>query len=143
MAAGRKCLVDTYRNRCQQGANKQKRGHDKRRAGVFDPAQIHDRQDGQDKQAQGQRVWLKLGQRRGHRGHAGRNPYRCREDVIDHQRRRGQQPGSFAKILARHGVAAAAAGIRSDGLPVAKKDDHQQDQNSRDDGEKVLRAGYS
>ncbi len=88
-------------------------------------------------------MWLKFGQCRGHRGHAGRDPYRRGQDVVDHQRRSGQQPCFLTQVLSGHGVAAAAAGIGSNGLPIAEIDDHQQDQNGGDDRQKVLRPEHA
>ena len=83
-------------------------------------------------------MWLKFGQRRGHRSHAGRDAHRRGQDVIDHQRGCGKQTCFFPQVLRCHGVAAAAARVCGNGLPIAKIDDHQQDQNGRNDGNQVL-----
>jgi hypothetical protein len=59
-------------------------------------------------------------------------------DVIDHQRRCGKQPCSFAQVFRRHGIAATTAGVGSNGLSIAEKDDYQQDQDGGDDRQQVL-----
>ena len=83
---------------------------------------------------------LKFGQCGGHRGHAGGDTYGRGQDVVDHQRCSGQEPCFLTQVLRGDGIAAAAAWIGSNGLPIAEIDDHQQDENGGDDGQKVLGA---
>ena len=59
------------------------------------------------------------------------------QDVVDHQRRGGHQAGAGTQVFAGDGVGAAAGGIGRDRLAVAEKDDAQQDQNDRDDGDQM------
>jgi hypothetical protein len=59
------------------------------------------------------------------------NADRDRQDVVNQQRRRGDETGELAKILASDDIRAAAAGIRVHGLAVREHDDGK---NGRDDG---------
>src|ERR1700739_3618552 len=140
MAAGCEGLIYAHRNQGQQGADQEKGGQDEGSAGILYSAKVHDRQDGQNQQAQSQGVGLKFGQCGGHRRYAGGDAYGRGQDVVDHQRRGGGEPRFFTQILAGDGVAAAAARVSSDGLAIAEIDDHQQDQNGGDYGQKVLGA---
>ena len=106
----------------------------------FTPRRFTIGQDGQNQQADSQGVRLKFGQGRSHRGHAGGYAYRRGQDVIDHQGRGGQQPCFFAQVLGRDGVATAAARVGGNGLSITEIDDHQQDENGDNDGQKVLGA---
>ncbi len=63
------------------------------------------------------RVWgSRRGKGRDQRAHARGDADGRVEDVVDHQRRGGEQAGVRAEVLRRDGVAAAAVGVGVDGL---------------------------
>jgi hypothetical protein len=75
--------------------------------------------------------------------HATRHRHGDGEDVVDQERRPRDERRDLAEVLLRHDVAAAAARVGVDGLPVAGHHDHEQhaddDRNGRD-GPPRLRA---
>ena len=54
---------------------------------------------------------------------AGGDAHADIEEVVEHQRRGGQQAAAAAQVFAGHGVRAAAVGVGGDGLAVAEEDD--------------------
>ena len=48
------------------------------------------------------------------------------QDVVEHQRRGGEQAGAGAQVLLGHGVRPAAVRIGRDRLPVREVDHHEQ-----------------
>ena len=69
---------------------------------------------------------------------AGRDRHRDGEDVVDEQRRAGDQRRVLAEVLAAHDVAAAAARVGEDRLAVRERDDREQDRDrDRDRDQRV------
>jgi len=73
------------------------------------------------------------GNGRRQRRYTGGDTHSGRQDVIDHQRRGGQQACLFAQILAGHRIRAAAVRICLNRLTIAEEHDRQQDQDRRND----------
>ncbi len=65
------------------------------------------------------------------RRYAGRDTHRCRQDVVDHQRRGRQQPRAIAQVFARDRERAAPVRVRLDRLPIAEVQNRQQNQDRR------------
>ncbi len=101
-------------------------------------AQIDQRERHQDAQTKRQGVVVQRGHRRGERADAGGDADGDVQHVVHHQRRRGQQPGPLAQIVARHDVGPAIVRIGGDGLPVRGEQDQQQHQD--DPGDRLHHA---
>ena len=72
------------------------------------------------------------------RGDAGRDRHRDGEDVVDEQRRAGDERRVLAEVLAADDVGAAAARVGEDRLPVRRRDDREQDRDrDRDRDQRV------
>ena len=125
-------------NQSQQRAHKQKRWQNERRPRVLYATQIHNCQKRKNHQTYQQRMRLQSRHSRGQRRHAGRDPHRSSQNVVDHQRRRRQQPRLLTQVLRRDRIASAAARIRRNRLPVTEVNDRQQDQDRRDNPPSVL-----
>ena len=95
-------------------------------SGIAHSANVDQRQQHQNPQAQGERMGLQRWHGGDQRADAGGDSDRGGQHIIDHQRRRREKPGPMPQILAGHGVRAAAARIGLDRLPVRKVNDHQQ-----------------
>jgi hypothetical protein len=67
------------------------------------------------------------------RAHAGRDPHRGVENVVEKERGGGAETGQRAEVLLRHDVRPAAVRVGGDGLAVGEVEDRQQDED--DDGE--------
>ncbi len=124
----------------QKRADKKICGKREDQARIAHPAQIEDGDHDQNADAEANRVRQQRRHRRHQRAHARRNPHGGREDVVGEQRRRGQQPGLRAKVETRHGIRAAAGGIRGDGLPIREVDDHEQRDDCHADWHNVPHA---
>ena len=127
-------------NHDQQRCCKEISGNHEHHAGVVHAAHVHKGQDGEHDEAQHERVRLQGRDGGDQCAHAGRDAHCSGEDVVDHERCRGQKAGAFAQVLAGHGVGAAAARIGLDGLPVAEVDDPEQDHDRRAHGHDVFHA---
>ena len=97
----------------------------------------------QHAQAQLQGVRLQAGNGGDQRAYAGRDAHRRGQDVVDHQRRRGQQSRAVAQVFGGHGVRAATLRIGLDRLPVAEVDDDQQDDDRAAHGDDVVHASQA
>ena len=75
------------------------------------------------------RWWASAGKHAAEAGRAGGKADRHGEDVVDEQRRRGEQRRDPAEVELRDGVRAAALGVRRDHLRVG---DHEQRQHPGD-----------
>ena len=115
----------------QQRADEEVGGDEEGGARVLDPAHVDQREDKQDGKAERERVGFEPGEGRDQRAHTGGDADGRVENVVDHQRRGGQQAGVGAEVLRRDRVAAAAVGVGVDGLQVGDEDNNQQ----ADDGE--------
>ena len=109
-----------HRNDNQQRHGEQVGGNHEDHAGVVDAAHVDDGENEQHPKAELQRVRLQAGHGGDERAHAGGDAHRCGEDVVDHQRRSGQQAGALAQVLRSHRVGAAALRIGVDGLAIAE-----------------------
>ena len=139
-ARSRQRLDHPEHHQRHQRADKKKRRQDKRRTSILNPAQIDESQDRKNKKAQQQRMWLQPRHRARQRRHSRRDPHRSRQNVVDHQRRGRQKTRAVAQVLARDRVAAATVWVRRNGLAVAEKYDHQQNQNRGNNRQQVLDA---
>src|SRR5215469_13633030 len=74
---------------------------------------------------------------------SGGDTYGDDQDVIDHQRRGGQQSGIGAEVEPRDGVGTAASGVGGDGLAVREIDDREQDDDGERDWDQAADAGYA
>src|SRR5205823_6557046 len=72
--------------------------------------------------------------------HAGRDRHGHGQDVVDEQRRAGDQRRVLPEILAADDVGTAAAGIGKDRLAVGRDDDGQQDGDDDRDRDEVVEA---
>ena len=70
----------------------------------------------------------------------GRDAHRRSQNVVDHQRRRGQQSRVISQVFRRNGVRAATPGIGLDRLPVAGIHNGQQNHDGHADGDDVRHA---
>ena len=74
------------------------------------------------------------------RTHAGGDPDRCGEDVVDHERRSGEQTRAIAEVLTGDGERATTVRISFDSLGIGKIEDDEQDENCRGDGTDEVNA---
>ena len=109
-------------------------------ARVLDAAHVDQREDEQDSEAEREDVRLEPRKRRNQRSYTRGDPDRRVQDVVDHQRRGGEQAGVRAQVLRGDRVAAAAVRIGIDGLQVGKVDDGQQADDGEADGHDVLQC---
>ena len=137
MAAGQYGLEGAHRDRGEQGADKQVGRHHEKDSRLANAAQIDQRDNHQDAQADPHRVRLKTGSRGYQRAHTGRNPHSHDKNVINHQRRRREQARKLPQILRRDRIGTASARIRRNGLAIGEVDDRQQDDNAQADGNDV------
>ena len=100
--------------------------------GLAGAAQIGQRHQGEDAEAQLQRPRMQRRHRRGERADAGRDADRDVQHIVDHQRRGGEQSPALAEIVLGDGVGAAVGRIGDDGLPVGEIEDQQQQADRRD-----------
>ena len=73
-------------------------------------------------------------------GDARGDRHRDGEDVVDEQRRAGDQRRVLAEVLAADDVAAAAARVGEDRLPVRRDDDREQDRDRDADRDERVEA---
>ena len=105
--------------------------HREELAGFLQPAQVAERDDADQHKPErdalvGQAAKLR---NRDQRGDAGRDRHRDGEDVVEQDRRAGQQRRLGAEVLAADDVGAAAARVGEDRLAVARDDDRQQERD--------------
>ena len=102
-------------------------------ARLLDPAQVRDRDERDEEQRDLDAVVGEISQRRDRedRGDAGGDRHRDGEDVVDEQRRAGDERRHLAEVLAAHDVGAATARVGEDRLAV-RRDDDREDQRDRD-----------
>ena len=73
-------------------------------------------------------------------GDAGRDRHRHGEDVVDQQRRAGDERRALAEVLAAHDVGAATARVGEDRLAVRRDDDREQDGDDDRDRDELVEA---
>jgi hypothetical protein len=110
-------------------------------ARLLQPAQVGEHHQRDETETQQHALGPQLGERGRDRGDAGRDRHRNREDVVDEQRRTGDERRGFAEVLARHDVGTAPARIGEDRLAVARDDDRQQDDDDGRDGQQIGQCG--
>ena len=124
----------------QQGAEKEVRRHHEDTSGLADPAQIDDGENQQYAQAQSQGVGLKARNRGNECANARGDTHGHHQNVVQHQRRCGEQSHMRAQIFRGHCVGTSAAGICGDGLAVGEIDDGEQNDNAHADRHNVGHA---
>jgi hypothetical protein len=87
---------------------------------------------------QSERVRLEMGEGRDQRAHSCGDPHGRVQDVVDHQRRRGEQARVRAQVLRSNRVASPAVGVGVDRLQVREEDDGQQANDREADGNDAL-----
>ena len=110
----------------QKRADKKIRGKREGHARIAYAAQIDDGDDDQNAHADGHRVRQQGWRSRNQRAHSRGNAHGRSQNVIGQERRCGKKRGRSAQVEARHGIRAAAGGIRGDGLAIREIHDHQQ-----------------
>ena len=124
----------------QQRADEEIGGDEEGRAGVFDAAHVDQGEQQQNGEAEGQRVGLEH-RKRGNQRSDTRGDADCGvEDVVDHQRRGGEQAGMLTQVLRGDRVAATTVRIGINGLEVGDVDDRKQEDDGEADGYDVLNA---
>ena len=88
--------------------------------GLADPAQVDEREQQDNQRARARPCARQRGRGRGDREHAGGDRHRDREDVVDEQRRGGDEARQRAEVLLRDDVRAAARLVRPDGLACTR-----------------------
>ena len=127
----------------EQRADEEVGGDEEGRAGVLGAAHVDEGEDGEDEQAEGERVWLELGEGGDQRADACGDADGGVQDVVDHERGGGEKAGGFAEVLCGDGIAAAAVGIGVDRLAVGEVDDGQKADDGEADGDDVRDAGQA
>ena len=141
MTAGRDGPVDADREQQEEAGDEEVGRQREQPAGVEHAAQVDERDQGQDGEAQRQDVGLQDRHGRDQRGDAGGDADGHVEDVVEHQRRGGEQAGAGAEVLPGDGVGAAVARVGADGLAVGDVEDGQERQDRQHDGADVGEAG--
>jgi hypothetical protein len=137
MAAAAHGLDDSPEQDPAEADDKKIGRHAEDHPGLADPSQVDQRDDGEDAQAERQRMGLQPWQGRGQRGHSRRDADGHVEHVVEHQRRGREQARIGAEVFLGHDVGAAPVGIGGDRLPVGEVKDGQQRQNRPGDGNQV------
>ena len=106
-------LDDADDDHHRQRRDERVRRQHERDAGLPEPAQVDQRDQREDREAQRERVRQQRRERRDQRADAGRDADRDVEDVVDRERRAGEQPEARPEVLLRDGVRAAAVRIRA------------------------------
>ena len=109
-------------------------------AGIADAAHVDEGEQQQNKQADLECVRLEGGYGGNERADAGGDPDRCGEDVVDHERRSGEQTRAIAEVLTGDGEGATTVRIGFDSLGVGEIEDDEQDENCRGDGTDEVNA---
>ena len=117
-------------------------GHREHAARFLDAAEVRDADQRDQRQAEQHPVFgeiVELGDR-DDGGDAGGDRHRDGEDVVDEQRRAGDERRVLAEVLAAHHVAAAAARVGEDRLAVRRDHDRQQDRHRDPDRDQRVEA---
>ncbi len=141
MAAGRESLDEANGDHRQQTEDEQISGDPKDTAGFANTAEVREGHHHEDDQAEGQRVFLQPGQSGDQCAYSRRDPDGRGQNIIHHQRCRGQQPRPDTKVLARNRIRAAALRVRHDGLAIGEVHDGEQRDDAEADGDDVGDAG--
>ena len=124
----------------QQGAEKQIGRDEEDDAGIADSAHVDHCEQQQDDEADLKGVRLQPGHGRNERAHARGDPDRGGEDVVNHERRGGEQACAIAEILTCDGERATPVRIGFDRLGVGEVEDDEQDEDGGGDGEDEVNA---
>ncbi len=125
----------------QQRDDEGVRRRHERDARFADAAQVHDRQEDENDQAQRERVRQKRRKGRHQRADAGGDADGDVQNVVEHQRGAARQPPHHAEVRLGDGVRTASARVRGDRLTVGKIDDEEHRDDDREDRPHVLKAG--
>ncbi len=99
-------------------------------------AEVPDRDDGHADDAQRHPIGVERPDRRRDRRDPGGDAHRDGEDVVDHERRPGDEARIAAEVLAGDDVGPAPLGVREDRLPVGAHDDRDEDGDGHGDRER-------
>ena len=129
MPAAEDNAKNAYHDGNEKSTDKEIGGDCEGKTSIAHAAEIEDRDDDQNADAERNCVRQQGGNGRDQGANSCGNAYCGCEDVIGKERGRGKQPGRCAQIKARHGVGATAGGIGGNGLTIGKVHDHQQGDN--------------
>ena len=117
-------------------------GHREHAARLLDAAEVRDADQRDQRQAEQHPVFREVVELRDRHdgGDAGGDRHRDGEDVVDEQRRAGDERRVLAEVLAAHHVAAAAARVGVDRLAVRRDDDRQEDRDRDPDRDRACRG---
>ena len=110
------------------------------RSRFFEPAQVGEREECDEANAQLDAIRSEAIERRNDCCHATGDGNSHREDVVDEHRSAGNEGGVLAEVLPRHDVGATTVRIGEDRLAVTTDDDREQDDDEdRDRNEPAVR----
>ena len=136
----RNSLDQAHANRAQKAADEQIGGNHEQIPRFTHAAQIDQRDGGEDAQTNASVCCSKLGTAETKRTDSGGDADGHHQDVVDNQRRGGQQRDILSQVLSRHRVGAAASRIGGDGLKVGNVDNDQQRNDAEADRDHVVDA---
>jgi hypothetical protein len=120
--------------------DEQVRGQQERDPRLARAAQVHDREHEEDRKAERDGVRQERRCRRHERADAGRDADGDVQDVVERERRTGEQRGPLAEVLLGDCVRASAVRVRADRLQVREKHDEQEHDDRRADRHDVREA---
>src|SRR5208283_431650 len=138
-----KGLYQPDRDQAQQAGYEEIGRQEKNTSTLLHSTQVDQSDQRQYAQTNVERVALQRRHGRDESTNTGRNPYRCGEDIINHERTGRQQSCPVAEIFTGYGVRPSPLRVGDNGLAIGEIHDSEKEDDADGDGPSVSNACHA